>query len=335
MVRVGIVGLGFMGKTHYEAYEKIGGARVVAIADADAKRAGGDLSGVWGNIGKGRPAQLPMDRIKGMTDYREMLAMDEVDVVDICLPTPAHKEAAIAALTSGKHVLIEKPLARTSGDAQQIADAAANAEGLFMPAMCMRFWPQWAWLKQAVSDGRYGKVLAATFRRMASMPPGWFHNGQMSGGALLDVHIHDTDFVYYLFGKPNAVSSRGYSKTTSEIDHVLTQYIYDEVPVVYAEGGWCLSDGSGFTMRYTVNFENATADFDISRPDPLIVSRNGKRESIACDGGDGYLNELRYFVSCVQDNHKPNTVTAQDAVESIRIVEAEGASIPSGRPVTL
>jgi len=340
MVRIGLIGLGFMGRMHLSTYEKIADAEVVAIADADERRAKGDLSGGWGNIEGAGVTQLDMNKIRGTTDFNELIGWD-VDVVDICVPTPAHVDVAVKALQAGKHVLCEKPLARTAADAQRIAEAAKNAKGLFMPAMCMRFWPQWQWLKQAVSDGRYGPVRAATFRRVAQMPAGWFANGEMSGGALLDLHVHDTDFVYHLFGKPAAVMSSGYSKTSGEIDHVVTQYVYkgaDAPALVYAEGGWCMSDGFGFSMRYTVNFENATADFDLARADnPLIVSHNGKAEDIKIDSpvADGYHGELVYFIDCVKHNRAPKQVTAADAVASIRIVEAEGQSLASGQIVTL
>jgi len=177
MVRVGIIGLGMMGRTHYEAYQEIEGASVVAVADADPKRARGDLTGTAGNVLAGGLSQLPMDRIKGTSDWRELIAMSDVDVIDVCVPTPQHLEVATAALKTGRHVLCEKPLARTSADAEKIALAATASKGFFMPAMCIRFWPQWAWLKKAVDEQRYGKVLAATFRRVAEMPAGWYHDG--------------------------------------------------------------------------------------------------------------------------------------------------------------
>src|SRR5437762_8172961 len=99
MIRIGIIGLGFMGRMHYDVYKKLSNdAVVIAVADADPKRAAGDLSGGWGNLGDAKANQLPMDRIKGTTDWRELLAMPEVDVVDVCLPTPAHVEVVPAAL---------------------------------------------------------------------------------------------------------------------------------------------------------------------------------------------------------------------------------------------
>ncbi|MEO6434616.1 MAG: Gfo/Idh/MocA family oxidoreductase [Tepidisphaeraceae bacterium] len=332
-MRVGIIGLGMMGRTHYEAYQEIG-ATVVAVADQDPKRARGDLTGTGGNVIAGALSQLPMDKIKGTTDASELIAMQEVDIVDICLPTTQHVEIAIEALRAGKHVICEKPLARISSEAEKIAAAARQATGAFMPAMCMRFWPQWAWLKQAVVEQRYGKVQAATFRRVASMPAGWYRDGKMSGGAALDLHIHDTDFVQFLFGMPKAVSSRGYTKTSGEIDHLTTQFIYDDVPLVSAEGGWCMADGFSFSMQYTVNFENATADFDLACSEqPLKLFAEGKSEPIDCGPGYGYAKELKYFIDCVSNGEKPTIVTADDAVRSIKLVEAEVKSIRSGEVV--
>jgi predicted dehydrogenase len=334
-MNIGIIGLGMMGRTHYEAYQEIPGAKVVAVADRNPKRAAGDLSGTGGNVLKGGVNQLPMDKICGTTNASELIAMKDIDIIDVCVPTVEHVSVAIEALKSGKHVLCEKPLARTLGEAEKIAAAAREAKGFFMPAMCMRFWPQWAWLKKAVAEKRYGKVLAASFRRVAQMPAGWYKDGKASGGAALDLHIHDTDFIQHVFGMPKAVSSRGYPKESGEIDHLATNYIYDDVPLVIAEGGWAMTDGFGFMMQYTVNFEKATADFDLAREQPLKVSQGGKTEAIDCGPGFGYAAELRYFLDCVGKGERPSIVTADDGVRSIKIVEAEVKSARSGETVRI
>jgi len=334
MIRVGIIGLGMMGRMHYAAWEKIDGAEVAAIADADAKRAAGDLSGGWGNI-PGGAETLDMDRIQGFTDYRAMIALDEVDLVDVCTPTPFHDEMAVAALAAGKHVVCEKPLARTTEKARKIAEAAGKAKGLLLPAMCIRFWPEWAWLKRAVADGTYGKALHATFRRVGEMPPGWFQNGEMSGGAILDLHLHDTDFVKYVFGMPKAVYSRGQKLATGCVDHVITQYLYDDVPIVCAEGGWGMAGGFGFKMAYTVNFETATAEYDMARETPLVVYREGTSEPVECAGGDGYFLELAYMAECINAGTPPSVVTAADAAESLTIIDAERRSVETGQTVSL
>ena len=335
MTRIGIIGLGFMGRMHYDTYAKIPGAQVVAICDADPKRAAGDLSGGWGNVGGKLTEQLPMDRIKGYTDPCGLFDNPDVDVIDVCLPTPLHVDVVTRALATGKHVLCEKPLAKSSADARTIAAAAAAAKGFFMPAMCMRFWPEWEWLKRAVAEGHYGKVKSAVFRRLGAIPAGWFRDGKLSGGALFDLHVHDTDYVYHLFGKPHGVFSRGAVGPSGEVDHVLTQYLYEPNLVVAAEGSWMYADKWKFTMTYTVNFERATADFDIGRPDPLVVYGKDKAEAIKCDSRDGYVGELGYFLECVRTNQKPERVTADDAVVGLQIVEAERRSIETGQAVVV
>lgn len=331
MVRIAIVGLGMMGRTHYEAYQKLPNAQVVAIADIDPARAAGNLAGTAGNVLSGGLPRLPMDRIKGTSDYRELLAMKDVDLIDVCVPTPVHPEIAVAALRAGKHVMCEKPLARTADLAHDIVTAAGKPMApFFMPAMCMRFWPQWVWLKEAVADNRYGKVLSATFQRLSSMPQRpWYSDGAQSGGAVLDLHVHDVDFVYHLFGLPQSVFSRGYTRASGRIDHIATQYIYPNGPSVFAEGGWSLADGFGFRMRYTVNFETATADFDIGRKDQLILSRDGKSEPIACADESGYDGEMRYIVQCIARNERPTIVSAADAMAGLTLIEAEVRSVES------
>ncbi len=334
MARIGLIGLGFMGRMHIGAYGRVPDARLVAVADLDPKRAAGDFSGQWGNI-EGAVDRLDMTGITGTTDLQALIRNPDVEVVDICVPTPSHEELAIAALEAGKHVLCEKPLALTSASAQRIVDAAAKAQGLFMPAMCLRFWPTWEFLKEAVADQRYGPVRAATFRRVASMPPGWFRNGALSGGAILDLHVHDTDFICHLFGAPQAVFSRGYTKTSGTTDHVITEYLYDRGPaVVSAEGSWCMADGFAFTMRYTVNFEQATVDFEVGRTPQLLLHRDGKTETIDRPG-DGYEREIAYFLDCVRSGRKPDRVTAADAEVGLRVIEAEQRSVTSGKIETV
>ena len=128
--------------------------------------------------------------------------------MDICTPTALHPAQAIASLRAGKHVLCEKPLAQNSADARKVLRVAAAAKTFLMPAMCMRFWPGWGWLKKVVAEKTYGAVLAANFRRLSEMPA-WSAAGTHTGGALFDLHIHDTDFVNFLFGRPRSVFSTG------------------------------------------------------------------------------------------------------------------------------
>lgn len=337
-VNVAVVGLGFMGVTHLRAYLTIPSARIVSVCDAVRLPVGGVLQGVAGNIKKSDDIDLG-PRVKVCRKLEEVLADPEVQVVDLCTPTPMHAQQAIAALKAGKHVLCEKPLARTSAEAREVLKVAESSPGFLMPAMCMRFWPGWSQIRQSVQKGAYGNMLAARFRRVSERP-GWSRQGTYSGGmdlggALFDLHIHDTDFVHYLCGRPAAVFSTGVTDALGSIDHVITQYIYPGGPAVYAEGNWLQT--TGFNMAFTIHCERATLDFDFTRgADAMQISEPGQpTRAVHYDETDGYNAEIRFFVECVAARRRPAVVTARDGMIALEICEAEEKSLRSGSVVKL
>ena len=125
MIHVGIAGIGFMGMTHYNAYQKIRGVKVAAICEQDPKRLAGDWRTIKGNFG---PQGQMMD-LKGIARYAEldkMLADPKIDLVDVCLPPAWHAKVTIAALRAGKHVFCEKPIALNPADATRMVQAAQS-----------------------------------------------------------------------------------------------------------------------------------------------------------------------------------------------------------------
>lgn len=337
-VNVAVVGLGFMGVTHLRGYQQVPHAKIVAVCDSVRLPVNGVLQGVAGNIKKSDDIDLG-PKVKVCRKLEEVLADPEVDLVDLCTPTPLHAEQAIAVLKSGKHLVCEKPLARTSAAASEILNALNAARGFLMPAMCMRFWPGWSWLKRVVSEQTYGQVLAARFRRMSEMPAwskqGTYTGGTDLGGALFDLHIHDTDFVQFLFGRPESVFSTGVTSASGSIDHVVTQYVYSQGPAVYAEGSWLLT--KGFNMSYTLLCERATLDFDLSRgAEAMLVAEPAKPpQHLQYDGPDGYGVEVRYAVECAASGKSPEIVTARDGLTALEICEAEEKSVRAGEKVKL
>ena len=337
MINVGVIGLGMMGLTHLDVYAKRANVKVVAVADKDPDRLTGKSRAV-GNVEGQAQGDFDLSQAKAYTEGMDLIKDKDVQMVDICLATPMHVEYAIAALKKGKHVLVEKPLARTAKDAQKLAKAAAKAKGLSMCAMCMRFWPGWTWLKEAIEKQTYGKVYSASFRRMASMPPGAFYaNGELSGGAVLDLHIHDADFVQFLFGTPASVFSRGYSKTSGQVDHVVTHYLYDGeggAPVIMAEGTWAMQAPYEFRMQFTVNFDRATAVYDLlNSASPLVLYHEGRKQTIELEKAMGYDKEIDYFLDCIERGERPSRVTIDDAANAIKLVEAEAKSVTTGKLV--
>ena len=340
-INIGIVGLGFMAATHIKSYRQIQQARIATICNPSGRCLDGDLTKVGGNIGANDPVKLDMTQVKGTRDFVNLLNDPSIDLIDICTPTVLHLEMVQAALKAGKHVLCEKPLARDSQSARAIVEAANQAKTICMPAMCIRFWPEWAWLRKQIQEGTYGRILSARFRRVAE-PPTWgakhFAKGDQSGGALLDLHIHDVDFIHYCFGKPKSVFATGYSKYTGAIDHVVAQFEVEGGAIVHAEGSWAMSPGFGFNMSFTANFEKATVDYDIARPaaDVLKLYRPGEpAQSVKVEGPDGYVGELQYILDCIQNGKSPSVVTIQDGLDSVLTCEAEEKSIATRQPVAI
>jgi predicted dehydrogenase len=336
-VTVAVVGLGFMGVTHIKAYQQLKLAKIVAVCDAVRLPVNGVLAGVVGNVSGSGDLDLGR-QVKVYRSLDEVLADSEVDLVDLCVPTPLHVEQSVAALKAGKNVLCEKPLALTSDRARKIVQAAQSASGFFMPAMCMRFWPGWSCLKQVVDEEPYGTVQAARFRRMSPMP-GWskatYGSGSQTGGALFDLHVHDTDFVQFLFGRPASVFTTGVARAGDAVDHVVTQYIYADGPAVYAEGSWLLH--GNFSMSYTILCERATLDYDSARgAEALMVTEAGKKSRvIKLDGADGYSREILHMLEAIQNRKAPTVVTARDGLSAVEICEAEAKSVRTGRAVSL
>ena len=334
MIQIGIVGLGFMAATHLKALRQVSGARLAALCNPSGRHLDGDFSTVAGNLPGQEPLRVDMAGVKTFRDVDAFLADPEIQLVDICAPTHVHRDLVIAALRAGKHVLCEKPLARTSAQGLEMVQVAREKGRILMPAMCLRFLPSWVYLKEAIRSGRYGRVLGAHFRRVAQ-PPGWgqgnFLDGRKSGGALLDLHIHDADFVQFCFGRPRSVFSTGFSRVSGAVDHVMTQYEVEGGASVTAEGGWAMNPGFGFNMAYTAVFQRATVDYDLSRGDAAlkVFADGAEPEIVQTPGPDGYVGEIQHVVDCIREGRSPDRVTALDGVAALQLCEAEEKSVHS------
>ena len=338
MAKVGIIGLGFMGKMHFRCYQALDGVQVVAICDTD-KAKFEDTGGMAGNI-EGAEAPLDLSGIGLYDDFDKMLAEADLDAVSITLPTYMHREYATKALNAGVNTLCEKPLALNAEDAQQIVAAAKKAGKLLQTGHCIRFWPEYARTKEIIDSGEYGKVLAATFQRLSLTPTwswnNWLMDASKSGSAALDLHIHDSDFVQYVFGMPKAVFSRAAGGPAQEFDHIVTQYVYEGDCVVTAEGGWAMTPGFGFEMSFNIMLEKATISYDCTRqPAFKVAPAAGEAFTPEIASGDGYSNEIAHFVKAVRGEKVPEIITPAQSVDSLKLVLAEKQSAASGQLVRL
>ena len=338
IINVGVVGLGFIGQVHFKAYQYA--VRdgypccITAVCDQSEERRSGRIANV-GNLEMGDgEGELLFDpnKLKAYADFAEMIADDEIDLLSVCTHTDTHVEFAIRALEAGKHVLLEKPVAIDAAGVEQVAHAAkAHPEQIIMPAMCMRFWPGWTWLKKHVEEKTYGAVQSAAFYRLGA-GPSWasefYHDLERSGGAAVDLHIHDADFMYHLFGMPDAVSSTG------DLIHLTTAYEYGSTAGpshAIAEGGWHNTPSAPFQMCYTIVFENAVAQFDLGEERPLkLYLGDDTEESIALEDVSGYEGEVRHILDLITGRVTTPIATIDDALNIARIIDAERRSLQTG-----
>lgn len=330
MLKVGLIGIGFMGRTHLHNYLRLQQegypVRVTAICDIDEKK----FQGVFteGNI------QLPGTDIdfspyRLYADFDRLLEEEELDIVDISLPTYLHAPYTLKALNKGIHVLCEKPMAMNSAEARKMIEAADRSGRKLMIAQVLRFWPAYEYLKETVDSGRYGRAVSACFFRGGTPPKwtyeNWMIRGETSGGGLLDMHIHDIDMVHWLFGKPEAVSALSVDVLDSEsYDAMSTNYVYPGSMVVNTQVDRAMCGDYGFHMTYRVNFERGTLVYENRE---LKDYPNGSKSFVPELSADtGYYREIRYFLDAVQHDRPVERALPEDTLATLRIAEAERAS---------
>ncbi|WP_168121702.1 Gfo/Idh/MocA family oxidoreductase [Paenibacillus sp. HB172176] len=336
MVRVGLIGYGFMGRMHFENYVRLmkEGAPVELVAICDLRIEELKNAAASGNIATSQDV-YDLSSFALYDNVEKMLENEQLDMVDLTLPTQLHADMTCSMLERGLHVMCEKPIAFHSKDGRRMTEAAKATNKTLMIGQCLRFWPAYELLKECVEDGRYGKMLAGSFFRGGATPPGWFRDGSLSGGCLLDMHIHDTDVVNWLFGKPEQVSTIARNVVPgSAYDIVSTNYRYGDGKVLNAQADWTLEGDFGFAMTYRVNFEKANLIFENNQ---VKVNPHGEAGFIAELSPEmGYYRELKYLVESIENGTPVSICTPESAVESLEIIEAEIESANrNGAPVSL
>ncbi|MEF3304951.1 Gfo/Idh/MocA family protein [Paenibacillus sp. GYB003] len=334
MLKVGLVGLGFMGRMHLTNYKRLEAEgfpiRVTAICDSDAKKFEGVF--VPGNIPT-VGGDLDLSGYKHYTDYDRMLEEESFDFVDIAMPTHLHADMTVKAFERGCHVLCEKPMALGTEEGRRMIEAEKRSGKKLMIAQVLRFWPEYEYLKETVDSGRYGDVLSAHFFR-GGHPPKWTHNDWMvrketSGGGLFDLHIHDIDMINWLFGKPQSVSTFARDVLPgSSFDIISTNYSYPDRKIVSSQCDRSLTGEFGFEMSFRVNFEGGNLVYEkrVLRDNPM----NGKGFVPELSGDSGYYREIKYFAEAILHDRPIERATPFDTLVTLAIAEAEARSADSG-----
>lgn len=348
MIRIGIIGIGFMGMTHFEGARKLKGAKVAAIATRDPKKLAGDWTTIQGNFGP-RGGQVNLSKIKRYADYHELLADPDIDLVDICLPTDQHEKVALEALAAGKHTLVEKSIALDVKAADRMVAAGLKARRLLMVAHVLPFIPEFRFVDECLRSGKYGKLRSAHFRRVISKPD-WSRDMadlKKTGGPGIDLHIHDNHFIGLTCGVPRAVFSRGILEQ-GFAQYVSTQYLYDEPEkTVSCISGGISAKGLAFAHGFEINLERATLLYDfntlggepvINRPLTLLTA-DGKVTNPKLKGGAewcaAFTAELQVAVDAVQSGKEPALLSGGLARDALKLCYLEAKSIATGKAVAV
>ena len=321
MLKVGLIGCGFMGTMHANCYKNIEGVELVAFADIRKEKAE--------ELAKGTNAAL-------YGDGKDLIANAKVDIIDICLPTYLHAEYAMLAMEKVKYVFVEKPVALTVEEGKAILEKSKETGAQVQVGQVIRFWDEYVELKKMVESGVYGKVINANFRRLSPRPDwgweNWLLDYKLSGGAGQDLHIHDVDYVLSVFGQPkNFYSVKNVNGEKNSYVNTIMQY---NDFVVGVEGTWDLPANYPFTATFRVVFENAVVEnaggkFMLYTKDGASEIKIEKKELVGgVEGGNisdlgGYYNELVYFCDKAKKGEKIEKATLCNGVSSLEFLLKE------------
>ena len=363
MVRIGIIGLGFMGMTHFEgamrmsdadesgrrgvAGPRINGGQITAFATRNAEKRSGDWTSIQGNFG---PPGTLMDLgdVTAYSDYHDLLSDPDIDLVDICLPTDQHEQVTLEALAAGKHVLVEKPIAVDLDAARRMVDAAAAADRLLMVAQVLPFFPEFSYVRNLAESGEHGQLLAAHFRRVIA-PPDWsddMSDFRKLGGWGVDLHIHDNHFISTLCGVPKQVFSQG-TLMDGLVNHVHSNYVYEDPDLaVSCVSGGIAAKGLEFAHGFELFLEDATIAYNagtydgewvVDRQVTLIKNKGRKVTTPKLKGGSEWCSaftaELQAAVDGIIAGKSPDMLSGAMARDALKLCHAEAKSIASGRLV--
>ncbi len=293
MLKIGLVGVGGISGAHIPAWEAMENAELVALCDIRPER---------------------MEKYEGKrlyTDFDEMLGNEQLDILDICLPTYLHADFAVKAMERGINVICEKPISLKNEDVERVYSTAKKNNVKFMVAQVLRFWPEYELLKEIYDTKKYGKLLSGTMTRLGCYPKwswdGWMMDEKRSGLVPFDLHIHDLDFMVYAFGMPKVAYQ--YRSKLPDQDFVSISYDFGDFSI-NSEASW-YATCYPFTAEFRFQFEDAIVANEngkmiiFCRDDvkiDLSQDAEGDTGSINLPKSDAYANEINYFANCVMND---------------------------------
>ena len=326
MIKVGLIGCGFMGGMHAACYKQIPNAKLVAVADVRSEKTEG----------------FAAEGVEVYADGMSLIEKADVDVVDICLPTYLHTSHAVAAMKKGKSVFLEKPACLTKEEGKLLLQVQKETGAIVQVGQVLRFMDEYLYLKKLNDTKEYGKLISATLARKSPLPTwaweGWLHDTDKSGSVAHDMHIHDVDFVRFLLGEPDSFKTTVARDKDGVLSHIFTSFVYGNT-CVNTEATWDLPAGFPFSPSFLLKFEKATIVNDAQglrkylsdggceeiKLEPAFKAENDIGGNISDLGG--YYVELKYFVDKLEAGETPDVAPLSEGVKSADLVLDEVASV--------
>ncbi len=333
MVRVGMIGFGGIAQAHKAGYEEIvkegGCARLVAVCDITPERFENKTEI---NL-QLADAEKQVLEYNTYTDLEEMLAKEQLDMIDICIPTYLHRDMAVAMMRRGYHVLCEKPMARTYADCLEMLKVSEETGKKLMIGQCLHFFAEYEYLEDLVKKDTYGKVISGFFHRLSAPPiwgwQNWYMDVNKSGGCIQDLSIHDLDIVKHIFGKPDSVTCHAKDVLT-RWDAVHSTLMIGDVPFTVV-GDWTLT-GFPFSTAYRVAFAKATVEMINGVITVYPVEGEKFSPELVCESG--YKREAAYLARLIETGEENTRNKPEAAAETIRLIEAlRQSNEQGGEPV--
>ena len=284
-------------------------------------------------------------------NWAQMLDDERVVAVDLCVPNDLHRSYAESAASASKHVICEKPIAMTSGDGVAMIDACRSAGVQMLVAHVLRFWPEYRIMRDVLQSRQLGVCRTITLRRMLSLlvsvpgREGWRNSPDRMGGAILDLQIHDIDFLLWTFGLPGTIYCVAARSADGGLNHVYTTLTYPDGPCALIEASYMLKgDPMIFTAKAvcdegSLDYSMNLAQFEMheieepaqgnGRPGgaSLTCFRPSAQAEVLAHSDPQVLEnvfraELAYFADCVLGRTESDVANAEDAVAAVRVVEA-------------
>ncbi|MED4570284.1 Gfo/Idh/MocA family oxidoreductase [Brevibacillus agri] len=328
MHHVLVIGAGTMGTVHARSYAAMENVELVGIVDIRAER------------GRELVAETKTEWFASYEEAMEKLA--RVDIIDVCLPTYLHKTYVQKAADAGKHIICEKPLARNKEEAESIVDYCREKNVKLFVGHVLRFFPEYEKSRQLVQDGAIGNVGVARTFRGGIFPTAWndwYADYKNSGGLVLDMIIHDFDFLRWCFGDVERVYAKSLlGRGFARMDYALVTLRFQNGMIAHVEGSWA---HEGFSMKMELAGSEGIIQYDSAKEKPLIAVNRAKQAGMSGVAvpesplrENPYFRELKHFIDCIENDREPR-VTVEDAVKAVEIARAALESIETGKPVTL